>query len=76
MKRHYLLLLLPATLSFTRPRGSGCAGATADIPAIKKDKDYVYNPNGVLYTFEGAEVFYKHIRIQSITELPAEILTK
>lgn len=25
---------------------------------------------------EGAEVFYKHIRIQSITQLPAEILSK
>ena len=124
----------------------GCAGATADIPAIKKDTDYVYNPNGALYTFradgpagrhcikagdnekptgewntldlychgdtavhvvngktvmilyhcaqadngrlspltngkiqlqsEGAEVFYKQIRIQPITLLPTEVLGK
>ncbi|GGB00247.1 3-keto-disaccharide hydrolase [Puia dinghuensis] len=123
----------------------GCAGATADIPAIKKtDSDYVYSPTGALYTFradshtgrhcikagdaehptghwnsldlychgdtavqvvngqvmmilyhcgqvdngtikpltkgkiqlqsEGAEVFYKQIRIRPITQLPAEIL--
>ncbi|HEY4337293.1 MAG TPA: DUF1080 domain-containing protein [Puia sp.] len=124
----------------------GCAGAMADIPAIKKDTDYIYSPDGALYTFradnstgrhcikagdnekptgewntldlychgdtavhvvngktlmilyhcaqadngqltplkkgkiqiqsEGAEVFYKGIRIQSITQLPAEILSK
>lgn len=124
----------------------GCAGATADIPAIKKDTDYVYNPEGSLYTFradsrtgrhcikagdnekptgqwntldlychgdtavhvvngktvmilyhcaqvdngqlsplkkgkiqlqsEGAEIFYRQVRIQSITQLPAEILSK
>lgn len=125
----------------------GCAGATADIPAIKKnDTNYVYTPAGALYTFradsqtgrhcikgsdsehptgewntldlychgdtsvhvvngkvmmilyhngqadngkiapltkgkiqlqsEGAEVFYKQIRIRPITQLPAEILSK
>jgi hypothetical protein len=125
----------------------GCAGGTADIPAIKtNDSTYTYTPDGALYTFradsrtgrhcikagdaenstgqwntldlychgdtavhvvngktlmilyhcaqadngkltpltkgkiqlqsEGAEIFYKQIRIQPITQLPAEILSK
>ena len=126
----------------------GCAGAMADIPAIKNnDSTYLYNPTGALYTFradnstgrhcikqgdaekptgewntldlychgdtavhvvngqvamvlyhlrksdegklilplekgkiqlqsEGAEVFYKQIRIQPITEIPGQLLQK
>ncbi|TSJ39215.1 DUF1080 domain-containing protein [Mucilaginibacter corticis] len=124
----------------------GCAGGTADIPAIKRsESDYIYSPQGELLTFsegnkqgrhctkqgvsaenpagkwntldlychgdtsihvvngkvamvlyhnsqadngklsplnkgkiqlqsEGAEIFYRHIKMQSISQLPAELI--
>lgn len=65
----------------------GCAGGMADIPAVKKtDSGYEYNPAGQMYTFsvynsmgrqsEGAEIFYKQIKIRSIDRILERSLFK
>ncbi len=39
----------------------GCAGGTADIPAVKKsDSEYVYAPAGILYTFRADKPIGRH----------------
>ncbi|MES2375771.1 MAG: DUF1080 domain-containing protein [Bacteroidota bacterium] len=46
----------------------GCAGGTADIPAVKKgDNNYVYSPQGVLTTFSDGNKQGRHCTKQGIS---------
>lgn len=49
----------------------GCAGAMADIPAIKKsDSEYIYNPAGSWYTFRADNAIGRHCIKSSDAEKP------
>jgi hypothetical protein len=50
----------------------GCAGGTADIPAVKKsDSEYVYTPSGQLYSFRVDNATGRHCIKSSDAEKPA-----
>jgi len=50
----------------------GCAGGTADIPAIRKsDSEYVYTPSGRLYSFRADNAIGRHCIKSSDAEKPA-----
>jgi hypothetical protein len=49
----------------------GCAGGTADIPAVRKsDSDYVYTPSGQLYSFRADNATGRHCIKSSDAEKP------
>jgi hypothetical protein len=50
----------------------GCAGGTADIPAVKKsDSDYVYTPSGQLYSFRADNAIGRHCIKSNDAEKPS-----
>jgi Domain of Unknown Function (DUF1080) len=50
----------------------GCAGGTAEIPAVRKsDSEYVYTPSGQLYSFRADNAIGRHCIKSSDAEKPA-----
>jgi Domain of Unknown Function (DUF1080) len=50
----------------------GCAGGTADIPAVRKsDSEYVYTPSGQLFSFRADNAIGRHCIKSSDAEKPA-----